>query len=185
MDEDMPFLKFRDLVERSGLPEADVRKFLRTFSEFFTSTKQGRTRLYPPETVGHLKQIAELESMGTAIPIIKGILRGGPAEVGGVGDPVPAMAGGSIAYAGENLTLGVLSDMKNLQETVRDLGEQVASLREKVAEHEQRLIGHQQQLRLLRRDLDEQKTETLAKRMEERNTPFWRRLFPGKDFPRR
>jgi DNA-binding transcriptional MerR regulator len=185
MDEDMPFLKFRDLVERSGLPEADVKKFLRTFSEFFTSTKQGRTRLYPPETVGHLKQIAELESMGTAIPIIKGILRGRPSETAGEGDSVPGMAGGSIAYAGENLTLGVLSDMKNLQETVRDLGEQVTSLREKVAEHEQRLIGHQQQLRLLRRDLDEQKTETLAKRMEERNNPFWKRLLPGKGGLRR
>jgi DNA-binding transcriptional MerR regulator len=185
MDEDMPFLKFRDLVERSGLPETDVRRFLRTFSEFFTSTKQGRTRLYPPDSVDLLKHIAELEAVGTAIPTIKGILRGGPAETAGEGDPVPGVSGGSLAYAGENLTLGVLADMKNLQETVRDLGEQVASLREKVAEHEQRLIGHQQQLRLLRRDLDEQKTETLAKRMEERNNTFWKRLLPGKGSLRR
>lgn len=185
MDEDTTFLKFRDLVVRSGLPDADVKKFLRTFSDYFTSTKQGRTRLYPPDSVDLLKHIAELEAVGTAIPTIRGVLRSGQAETAGKGDPVPGIAGGSIAYAGENLTLGVLSDMKNLQETVRDLGEQVASLQEKVAEHEQRLIGHQQQLRLLRRDLDEQKTETLAKRMEERNNPFWKRLLPGKGDLRR
>jgi DNA-binding transcriptional MerR regulator len=185
MDEDTTFLKFRDLVEQTGLPEADVKRILRTFGEFFTSTRHGRIRLYSPGTVGQLKQIAELEVMDTAIPTIRGILRGVPAEEGGQGEPVASMAGGSIAYAGENLTLGVLSDMKNLQETVRDLGEQVASLNEKIAEHEQRLIGHQQQLRLLRRDLDEQKIETLAKRMEGRNNPFWKRLFPGKGGPRR
>jgi DNA-binding transcriptional MerR regulator len=185
MDEDTTFLKFRDLVEQTGLPEADVKRILRTFGEFFTSTKQGRIRLYPPETAGQLKQIAELEAMGTAIPTIKGILRGVPAEAGGQGEPVAGTSGGSIAYAGESLTLGVLSDMKSLQEKVGDLGEQVASLNEKIAEHEQRLIGHQQQLRLLRRDLDEQKTETLAKRMEERNNPFWKRLLPGKSVLRR
>ncbi|MGA2934090.1 MAG: MerR family transcriptional regulator [Methanomicrobiales archaeon] len=185
MDEDTTFLRFRDLVERTGLPEADVKRFLRTYTGFFTSTRQGRTRLYSPETVGHLKQIAELESVGTAVPTIKGILRGGQAETEGEGDPEPGVEGGSIAYAGENLTLGVLSDMKNLQEAVRDLGEQVTSLAEKVAGHEQRLIGHQQQLRILRRDLDEQKTETLAKRMEKRNNPFWKRLFPGKGGTRR
>jgi DNA-binding transcriptional MerR regulator len=185
MDEDTTFLKVRDLVEQTGLPEADVKKFLRTFGEFITSTKQGRSRLYSPETVGQLKQIAELEAMGTAIPTIRGVLRGVPAEAGGQGNPAPGIAGGSIAYAGENLTLGVLSDMKNLQEMVRDLEEQAASLAGKVAEHEQRLIGHQQQLRLLRHDVDEQKTDTLAQRMERRNTPFWRRLFPGKGGPRR
>jgi len=185
MDEDTTFLKFRDLVEQTGLPEADVKRILRTFGEFFTSTKQGRSRLYPYETIGQLKQIAELEAMGTAIPTIRGILRGVPAEASGQGNPAPGIAGGSIAYAGENLTLGVLSDMKNLQEMVKDLEEQVTSLTAKIAEHEQRLIGHQQQLRLLRHDVDEQKTETLAKRMEARNTPFWKRLFPGKGGPRR
>lgn len=185
MDEDTTFLKFRDLVERTDLLEADVKRFLRTFGEFFTSTKQGRIRLYSPESIGQLKQIAELEAMGTAIPTIKGILRGLPAETGGEGDPVPGMAGGSIAHAGENLTLGVLSDMKNLQETVRDLQEEVVSLQDKVAELEQRLIGHQQQLRLLRRDMDGQKTETLVKRMEERNSPLWKRLFPEKGGLRR
>ncbi len=178
MDEDTTFLKFRDLVERTGLPEADVKRFLRAFGEFFTSTKQGRTRFYSPETIGQLKQIAELDGMGTAVPTIRGILRGEPSEAGQEGDPAAGMTGGSVTYAGENLTLGVLSDMKNLQEMVADLGEQVASLAGKIAEHEQRLIGHQQQLRLLRRDLDEQKTETLSKRMEGRNTPFWKRLFP-------
>jgi chromosome segregation ATPase len=87
------------------------------------------------------------------------------------------MVGGSIAYAGENLTLGVLSDIKTLQGMAGDLEDRVAALTEKIAEHEQRLIGHQQQLRLLRHDVDEQKIETLAKRREARNTPFWRRLF--------
>ena len=185
MDEDITFLKFRDLVEQTGLPEADAKRFLRTFGEFFTSTKQGRTRLYSPETVGQLKQIAELETMGTAISTIRGVLRGVPAEASGQGNPAPGIAAGSIAYAGENLTLGVLSDMKNLQEMVKDLEEQLTSLSAKIAEHEQRLIGHQQQLRLLRHDVDEQKTGTLAKRMEARNTPFWKRLFPGKGGTRR
>jgi DNA-binding transcriptional MerR regulator len=185
MDKDTTLLKVRDLAEQTTLPEADVKRYLRTFNEFFTSTKQGRARLYPPETVGRLKQIAELEAMGTSIPSIRGILKGVPAETGGQGEPAGGMAGGSITYAGENLTLGVLSDIKNLQEMVRDLDEQVTFLREKIAEHEQRLIGHQQQLRLLRHDVDEQKTETLAKRIEARNTPFWKRLFPGKGGPRR
>lgn len=185
LDEDTTFLKVRDLVGQTGLPESDVRRILRTFGESFTSTKQGRTRLYPPETVGQLKQIAELEAMGTAIPTIRGILRGVPDETGGEGEPVAGMAGGSVVYAGENLTLGVLSDIKNLQEMVRDLEERMAALTDKIAEHEQRLIGHQQQLRLLRHDVDEQKTETLAKRMEERNRPFWKRLFPGKGGLRR
>ena len=176
MDEDTTFLKFRDLVERTGVPEADVKRFLRAFGEFFTSTKQGRTRFYSPETVAQLKQIAELEGMGTTVPTIRGILRGEPAEAEGEGEPAAGMTGGSVAYAGENLTLGVLSDMKNLQGMVADLGEQVASLTEKLAEQEQRLIGHQQQLRLLRRDMDEQKTEILARRRDERNIPVWKRL---------
>jgi DNA-binding transcriptional MerR regulator len=185
MDEDTTFLKFRDLVERTGLPEADVKRFLRMFGEFITSAKRGRSRLYSPETVGQLKQVAELEGMGTAIPTIRGILRGVPAEPGGEGESAAGIAGGSVAYAGENLTLGVLSDMKNLQEMVGDLEERMAALTKKIAEHEQRLIGHQQQIRLLRRDVDEQKTETLAKRMEGRNTPLWRRLLPGKSGLRR
>jgi DNA-binding transcriptional MerR regulator len=185
MDKDTTLLKVRDLAQQTTLPEADVKRYLRTFKEFFTSTKQGRTRLYPPETVGQLKQIAELEAMGTAIPSIRGILRGVPAQAGGQGESSGGMAGGSIAYAGENLTLGVLSDIKNLQERVQELEERVTSLKEKIAEHEQRLIGHQQQLRLLRYDVDEQKTDTLAKRMEAKNTPLWRRLFPGKGGLRR
>jgi len=185
MNEDTIFLKFRDLVEQTGLPEADVKRFLRTFGEFFTSTKQGRSRLYSPEAVDLLKQIAELEAVGTAIPTIRGILRGVPAKPGGEGDPAAGMAGGSIAYAGENLTLGVLSDMKSLQEMARDLEERVAALTEKIAEHEQRLIGHHQQLRLLRHDVDEQKTETLAKKVDARNNPFWKKILPGKGVLRR
>jgi DNA-binding transcriptional MerR regulator len=185
MDEDTTFLKVRDLVEQTGLPEADVKRILRTFGEFFISTKQGRSRLYPPETIGQLKQIAELEAMGTAIPTIRGILRGVQVEPVGEGNPAGGMVGGSIAYAGENLTLGVLSDIKTLQGMAGDLEDRVAALTEKIAEHEQRLIGHQQQLRLLRHDVDEQKIETLAKRREARNTPFWRRLFPVKGGQRR
>jgi len=185
MVEDTTVLKVRDLVERAGLPEPLVKRSLRTFSEFFTSSRQGRARVYPPETVEQLKQIAELEALGTAVPTIREILRARTAEAGGGEDPAPATAGGSLAYAGENLTLGVLSDIRNLQEVLGDLREQVDSLQGKIAEHEQRLIGHQQQIRLLRRDLDEQKTESLARRMEEKSTPLLKRLFPGKDVPRR
>jgi uncharacterized coiled-coil protein SlyX len=124
MDEDTNFLKARDLAERAGLPETDVKRFLRTYGEFFTSAKQGRT-------------------------------------------------------------LGALSDIKALQETIGELRAEVAALREKVTDHEQKVIGHQQQIRLLRHDVDEGKTESLARRLERRNTPFWRRVFPGKDAPRR
>jgi DNA-binding transcriptional MerR regulator len=185
MDGDTTFLRVRDLVERTGLPEADVKRSLRIFGEFFISSRQGRARLYSPDTVEQLKQIAELEAMGTTTPTIRGILRGGKAGAGTGDDTSPATTGRSAASAGENLTLGVLSDIKNLQEALGDLREQVSSLQEKVAEHEQRLIGHQQQVRLLRRDLDDQKTESLARRMEERNTPLWNRLFPGKGGLRR
>jgi DNA-binding transcriptional MerR regulator len=185
MDEHTSLLKARDLAERAGLPEGDVKRYLRTYGEFFTSTKQGRTRLYSPEAADLLSQIAELEAVGTAVPTIKGVLRGGQGGGAEQTDPATVVPGGFAAAAGETLTLGVLSDMKNLQEMVRDLEEQVASLTEKITEHEQRLIGHQQQLRLLRHDVDEQKTETLAKRMEGRNNPFWKRLFPGKGGLRR
>jgi DNA-binding transcriptional MerR regulator len=185
MDEVTTLLKARDLAERAGLPEADVKRFLRTYGEFFVSRKQGRTRLYSPETADLLKQIAELEAMGTTVSTIKGILKGGQDGSGGQADPATVVPGGFPASMGETLTLGALSDIKNLQETVRSLQEQVASLRETVTGHEQRLIGHQQLIRLLRHDFDEQKTEILARRVEERSTPFWRRLFPGKDVPRR
>ena len=185
MDEDAGLLKARDLAERAGLPEADVKRYLRSFGEFFTSVKQGRTRFYAPETAERLKQIAELEAMGTTVPSIRGILCGRQGRPGVTGEADPGVAGGSIAAAGESLTLGALSDIRNLQETIGELQAQVSSLREKVAEHEQKIIGHQQQIRLLRHEVDEEKTALLAKRMEERNTPFWRRLFPGKDVPRR
>jgi DNA-binding transcriptional MerR regulator len=182
MDESTSLLKARDLAERAGLSEADVKRYLRTFGEFFTSVKQGRTRLFAPETADQLKQIAELEAMGTTTPSIRGILRG---RVAGAGEEGPGVPDATLASAGENLTLGVLSDVKNLQEAIGDLQAQVASLQERVAEHEQRLIGHHQQIRVLRRDLDNQKTEHLARRMEGRNSPLWKRLFPGKDVPRR
>jgi DNA-binding transcriptional MerR regulator len=177
MNGDTTFLKARDLAERAGLPEADVKRFLRTYSEFFSSIKQGRTRMYPPGTVDLLKQIAELEAVGTTIPTIKGVLRRGQDGPEGQPDPGTVVPGGFSSSMGETLTLGVLSDIKNLQETVRDLQEEVASLRGKAGELEQKAIGHQQQIRLLRHDFDEQKTEILARRVEERSTPFWKRLF--------
>jgi DNA-binding transcriptional MerR regulator len=185
MDEDTALLKFRDLVERTGLPEADVRRILRTYGEFFTSRKQGRIRLYPPEVTDRLKQIAELEAVGTTATTIRGCLRGqGCAEV--QADPAAAVVpGGFPPAAGETLTLGALSDIKALQLEAGELRAEIASLRERLAEHEQRIIGHQQQIRLLRHDVDEQKTEVLARRVEQRSIPFWRRLFPGKDVPRR
>lgn len=185
MDEDASFLKARDLAERAGLPETDVKRFLRTYGEFFTSTKRGRTRVYPPETADHLKQIAELEAVGTTVPTIKGVLRSGRDGVGRENDPGSVAPGGFVAAAGESLTLGALSDIKALQETIMELRAEVEALREKVTEHEQKIIGHQQQIRLLRHDMDEGKTEALARRMEGRNTPFWKRIFPVKGGPRR
>jgi DNA-binding transcriptional MerR regulator len=180
MDEDTTFLRVRDLVDKTGLPEPVVKKSLRTFGEFFTSTKQGRTRLYPPETADLLRQIADLEAMGTTPPSIRGILRGGGAEASAGGNPGSGMAGGSLGAAGEILTLGALQDIKNLQETIGELQGEITTLREKAADQEQKLIGHQQQIRLLRRELDEIKTDSLARKMEGRNTPIWRRLMPGK-----
>jgi DNA-binding transcriptional MerR regulator len=179
MDENTKYLKARDLAERAGLPEADVKRFLRTYSEFFSSTKQGRIRMYSPKTVDLLKQIAELEAVGTTPPTIRGCLRG-QGCAGGEADQATIVPGGFPASMGETLTLGALSDIKNLQETVRDLQEEVASLRGKAGELEQKVIGHQQQIRLLRHDFDEQKTESLARRVEERSTPFWKRLFGRK-----
>jgi len=176
MDEPTSFLKARDLAERAGLPEADVKRFLRTYGEFFTSTKQGRTRMYPPETVELLKQIAELEAVGTTVPTIKGVLRGGRGAGAEQADPVTVVPTGFAAAAGETLTLGALSDIKTLQETIGELQAEMAALREKVGEHEQKLIGHHQQIRLLRHDVDEQKTEVLARKVEGRKMPFWRWL---------
>jgi len=178
MDEDAGLLKARDLAERAGVPEADVKRYLRTFGEFFSSVKQGRSRFYLPETVEQLKQIAELEAMGTSTPTIRGILHGANALPGNPGGTAAAVPEGSAAMAGETLTLGALQDIKNLQEVFGELRAEVSALREKVAEHEQKIIGHQQQLRLLRHDVDEQKTDALARKIEARNTPFWKRLLP-------
>ena len=177
MDEDKKYLKARDLAELARLPEGDVKRFLRTYGDFFTSAKPGRTRMYPPETAELLKQIAELEAVGTAVATIKGVLRGAQGGGAGQANPDAVVPGGFAAAAGETLTLGALSDIKALQEELGEIRAQVAALREKVAEHEQKVIGHQQQLRLLRHDLDEQKTDALARRMEGRNVPFWKRLF--------
>lgn len=185
MDEDTTFLKVRDLVERAGLPEADVKRSLRNFSEFFTSRKLGRARLFTPDAVDRLKQIAELEAMGAPVPAIRGILQGGKALPSGREDPATATEEKAIASAGENLTLGVLADIKTLQLEAGELRAEIASLREKLGEHEQRIIGHQQQIRLLRHEMDEQKTESLARRMEERRTPFWKRVLFGRGGPGR
>jgi DNA-binding transcriptional MerR regulator len=177
MDEDTSFLRVRDLVEQTGLPEPVVKKSLKTFGEFFTSIKQGRARFYSPEAVNLLRQIADLEAMGTTAPSIRGILRGVEADAATGENPGSSMAVGSLAAAGETLTLGALQDIKNLQDTVAGLQADLAALGEKVADHEQKIIGHQQQIRLLRRELDELKTDSLARKMEGRGTPIWKRLF--------
>ena len=52
-------LKFRELVEQSGLPEAEVKRHVRTFSEFFSTARQGRTKFYAAGSVDLLKQIHE------------------------------------------------------------------------------------------------------------------------------
>ena len=179
MDEDTSFLKARDLAERTGLPETDVKRFLRTYSGFFTSTKQGRNRVYPPEAAGLLMQIAELEAVGTTAPTIRGILRGKQGDGAGEADPASVAPGGfAAAAAGETLTLAALSDIKALQEELGELRGEVASLREQVAGHGQKIIAHQEQIRLLRRSLDEIKTEALARQIDRKRVPFWRRLFP-------
>jgi DNA-binding transcriptional MerR regulator len=180
MDEDTGYLKARELAERTGLQESDVKRFLRTYGEFFSSAKQGRNRVYPPETAELLKQIADLEACGTTPPTIKGILRGRCGCGGGAADPASMVPGSVAAAAGESLTLGALADIKALQETIGELREEMMALRGKVAEHEQKIIGHQQQIRLIRHDVDEGKNEALARRMEGKTVPFWNRLFGGK-----
>jgi DNA-binding transcriptional MerR regulator len=180
MDETTEYLKARDLAERTGLPEKDVKRLLRTYSDFFTSVKQGRSRVYPPEAAGLLSQIAELEAVGTTVPTIRGILMGKQGGEPGQADPSPVVPGvfSAAAAAGESLTLGALSDIKTLQEELGELRAEVTLLREKLMEHEQKVIGHQQQIRLLRHDVDEGKTEALARKLERRNRPVWKRLFP-------
>ena len=181
MDEDSKYLKARDLAGQTGLPEKEVKRILRTYSDFFTSAKEGRIRVYPPGAAGLLTQIAELEAVGTTPATIRGILTGKRGGDDGEDQPDPSTVvpgGFAVAAAGETLTLGALSDIKTLQEELEGLKGELASLRKKVGEHEQKIIGHQEQIRLIRRNLDEIKTEALAMRMEKRNTPFWRRLFP-------
>jgi len=180
MDENTTYLRARDLAGQTGLPEKEVKRILRIYSDFFTSAKEGRTRVYPPEAAGLLTQITELEAVGTTPPTIRGILTGKQGGDGGEDrpDPFTVVPGGFAAAAGETLTLGALSDIKALQEELEGLKGELASLRKKVGEQDQKIIGHQEQIRLIRRNLDEIKTEALAMRMEKRNTPFWRRLFP-------
>ena len=186
MDEKTKYLKARDLAGQTGLPETDVKRLLRTYAGFFSQVKQGRSRVYPPEAAGLLTQIAELEAVGTTPPTIRGILTGKQGAAAGEADPPSAVPGGSAAAAaGETLTLGALSDIKALQEELAVLRDEAASLREQVTAHEQKIIGHQEQIRLMRRSLDDIKTEALALRMNGRGIPFWRRLFPGKGGPRR
>jgi hypothetical protein len=180
MDEMTEYLKARDLAEQTGLPEKEVKRLLRTYSGFFTPVKQGRSRVYPPEAAGLLMQIAELEKVGTAAPTIRGILRGNQGEGAGEADPSAIVPGGfaAAAAAGETLTLGALSDIKALQEELGELRAEIALLREKLGEHEQKIIGHHQQIRLLRHDVDDGKTDALARKLERRNIPIWKRLFP-------
>jgi len=180
MDENTQYLKPGELAGQAGLPEKEAKRILRTYGDFFTSAKQGKSRVYPPEAAGLLQQIAQLEAVGTTPPTIRGILTGKQGAGEGQADPATVVPGGfaAAAAAGESLTLGALSDIKALQEELEGLRGEVASLREKLADHDQKVIGHQQQIRLLRRDLDEIKTEALAMRMERRGSRFWKRLFP-------
>jgi DNA-binding transcriptional MerR regulator len=176
-------LKFRELVEGSGLPEAEVKRHVRTFGEFFTTMKQGRTRLYASDSVDLLKRIHDLTEHGTTVPSIRGILRGMHAGTPGVADlgmGITLPVGGHAEEpVGETLTLGVLSDISMLQATLRELQEEVAALREKVTEYEQKTIAHQQQLKLVRHELDDRKMDAMADRLDRQQQPFWKRFVTG------
>jgi hypothetical protein len=172
MDETTKYLKARDLAEQAGIPEKEVKRLLRTYSEFFTPVKQGRSRVYPPETEGLIRQIAELEEVGSTPPTIRGVLGGN--QGAGLSGAVP---GSFPAAAGEALTLGALADIKALQSELGDLREELALLRRKLGEHEQKIIGHQQQIRLLRHEVDDGKTDALSRKLDGRGTPIWKRLF--------
>jgi len=187
MDESTQYLKAGELAGQTGLPEKEVKRILRAYGDFFTSAKEGRTRVYSPEAAGLLRQISDLEAVGTTRPTIRGILTGKQGGGEGKADPATVVPGGfaTATAAGETLTLGALSDIKALQEELEGLRGEIASLREKVGEHDQKIIGHQEQIRVLRRNLDEIKTEALALRIEGRRKPIWDRIFSGKGSLRR
>ena len=176
-------LKFRELVELSGLPEAEVKRHVRTFGEFFTTTRQGKTKLYAGTSVDLLKRIHDLTEHGTTVPSIRGILRGvqeGSPAGADLGMCVTLPVGGHAdEKAGESLTLGVLSDIGMLQASLRELQEEVAVLRGLVKDHEQRIISHQQQLKLVRHEVEDRRMDALAERLERQQQPFWKRFVPG------
>jgi DNA-binding transcriptional MerR regulator len=179
-------LKFRELVERSGLPEAEVKRHVRNFAEFFTTMKQGKTKLYAGTSVDLLKRIHDLTEHGTTVPSIRGILRGvqegspAGADLGMcVTLPVDGLGGLADQPAGESLTLGVLSDIGMLQASVRELQEEVALLRGQVRDHEQKIIAHQQQLKLVRHEVEDRRMDALAERLEQQQQPFWKRFVSG------
>ena len=176
-------LKLSELVERSGLPEAEVKRHVRNFGEFFTTVKQGRTKFYDGTSVELLKRIHDLTEHGTTAPSIRGILRGcqgGSAEVADLGMcvslPVVAPAEEKAADA---LTLGVLSDIGMLQASLRELQEEVALLRGQVRDHDQKIISHQQILKRVCHEVEDRKMDTLAEKLERQQQPFWKRLVPG------
>jgi DNA-binding transcriptional MerR regulator len=171
------YLKARDLAEQAGLPEKEVKRLLRSYAEFFAPGKQGRSRVYPPETVGILRQIAELEEVGTTPPTIRGVLTRNQGDGAGQEAAHGPATTGFPAAAGEALTLGALSDIRSLQAGLGELGEEIALLRQKLGEHEQKIIAHQQQIRLLRHEVDEQKNDALARKAEGSGAPVWKRLF--------
>jgi DNA-binding transcriptional MerR regulator len=176
-------LKFRELVELSGLPEAEVKRHVRNFGEFFTTMYQGRTKLYARPSIDLLKRIHDLTEHGTTFPSIRGILRGvqeGSPAGADLGMCVTLPVGGiADEKAGESLTLGVLSDIGMLQASLRELQEEVAVLRGQVRDHDQKIISHQQQLKLIRHDVEERKMDTLAEKLERQQQPFWKRFVPG------
>jgi DNA-binding transcriptional MerR regulator len=176
-------LKFRELVEQSGLPEAEVKRHVRNFGEFFCTTKQGRTKLYAGTSVDLLKQIHDLTEQGTTVPSIRGILRGSQKGSTGVADlgmcvtmPVVGLAD---EKAGESLTLGVLSDIGMLQASLRELQEEVALLRGQVRDHDQKIISHQQQLKRVCHEVETRRMDALAERLERQQQPFWKRFVSG------
>ena len=171
-----------ELVERSGLPDAEVKRHVRNFGEFFTTVKQGRTKFYDGSSVELLKRIHDLEAHGTTAPSIRGILRGCQG-----GSPAVADLGMCVSLpvvsppeekAEDALTLGVLSDIGMLQASLRELQEEVARLRGQVRDHDQKIISHQQMLKRVCHEVEERRMDTLAEKLERDQQPFWKRLMP-------
>lgn len=53
-------LKVPDLVEKTGLPESSIRRYLKLFNEFIPEKTSGRASIYPPDTALLLIRISEM-----------------------------------------------------------------------------------------------------------------------------